>query len=35
MKSITALLILGSTLAQEIEDDLLSVNKIEEFINID
>jgi len=31
----TALLILGSTMAQEIEDDMLSVSNVEEFVNVD
>ena len=31
----TALMLLGSTIAQELEDDVLSVNKIEEFVNVD
>ena len=31
----TALLVLGSSMAQELEDDMLSVNKIEEFVNVD
>ena len=31
----TALLILGSTMAQELEDDMLSVSKVEEFVNVD